>query len=110
VKLKDVKVYQDWKANNTDPYGMGIFRYAEAWALLMEAAIENGEPLQDVAKKLSHEADTEGITGYMYGAAVNILSQCWEHGEALRVWHNKDYGHEGDGVVNPAIITIQSND
>jgi len=47
-----------------------------------------------------------GITGFMYGCAVNLLSQCWKHGEELRKWHNKEYGHEGDGVVNPAVFTI----
>ena len=60
----------------------------------------------DNADKLSHEADTEGITGYMYGCAVSILSQCWKYGEYLRKWHNKEYNYDGDGVVNPAILTI----
>lgn len=57
------------------------------------------------AEKLSHEADTEGITGFMYGCAVSILAQCWEYGEELRKWHNKEYDYDGDGVVNPAILT-----
>lgn len=26
--------------------------------------------------------------------------------EELRKWHNKEYNYEGDGVVNPAILTI----
>ena len=60
----------------------------------------------DNAERLSHEADEEGITRFMYGAAVSILSQCWEYGEHLRKWHNKEYGYEGDGVVNPAVITV----
>lgn len=42
----------------------------------------------------------------MYGYAVSILSQCWEYGEYLRKWHNKEYGYDGDGVVNPAIMTV----
>jgi len=50
----------------------------------------------------------------MYGCAVVILSKCWEHGEALRRWHNKDtqIGDEGDranesgGVLNPALLSI----
>lgn len=62
--------------------------------------------IMENADHLSHEADTEGITGFMYGCAVNILSQCWEHGEELRKWHNKEYDYEGEGVVNPAILTV----
>lgn len=63
--------------------------------------------LADCVKQYDkHEADTEGITGYMYGCAVSILSQCWKYGEYLRKWHNKEYNYDGDGVVNPAILTI----
>lgn len=46
------------------------------------------------------------ITGFMYGCAVSILSQCWEYGEYLRKWHNKKYDYDGDGAVNPAVITV----
>lgn len=60
----------------------------------------------DNADRLSREADTEGITGFMYGCAVSILSQCWVYGEYLRKWHNKEYDYDGDGVVNPAIMTV----
>jgi hypothetical protein len=42
----------------------------------------------------------------MYGYAVNALSQSWKYGEELRKWHNTDYGYEGDGIVNPAVLTI----
>jgi hypothetical protein len=110
------QAYADWSANNSDPYGAAVFRYAETWANMMEAAIQSGEKIELIADKLSHDADTEGITGYMYGAAVAILSKCWEHGEALRVWHNlkTQIGNEGEkanangGVLNPAILNIGS--
>lgn len=67
---------------------------------MMQTVIKN-------ADRLSREADTEGITIFMYGVAVSILSQCWEFGEYLRKWHNGEYNYDGDGMVNPAIITIQ---
>ena len=34
------KEYTDWKANNVDSYGSGIFRYAERWAEMMEDAMD----------------------------------------------------------------------
>jgi hypothetical protein len=105
--VKEHKLYEDWKTKNSDPYGACTFRYAEKWADLMEKEIEKGANIKDVADSLSHKADTEGITGFMYGAAVSILSQCWEYGEELRKWHNKEYGYEGEGTVNPAMITIK---
>lgn len=94
--------YKDWYNKNSDPYGHACFTYAERWAEMLENAIENSpdEPMKvilDNADELSREADTEGITGFMYGMAVSILSQCWEYGEELRKWHNKEYNYEGDG-------------
>lgn len=106
MKVKDIKAYEEWKANNTDPYGLAIFRYAERWADMMEEKIVNGEKIEDIAKELSFKADTEGITGFMYGCAVSILSECWEYGEELRRWHNKKYDYDGNGVVNPAVLKI----
>lgn len=103
--------YKDWRNKNTDPYGHACFTYAERWAKMLENAIENStdEPMKVIvgnADRLGHEADIEGITGSMYGAAVSILSQCWKYGEELRKWYNKEYNYEGDGVVNPAILTV----
>ena len=103
--------YKDWYNKNLDPYGHACFTYAERWAEMLENAIENStdEPMKvivDNADRLSHEADIEGITGFMYGMAVSILSQCWKYGEELRKWHNKEYNYDGDGVVNPAVLTI----
>lgn len=103
--------YKDWYNKNLDPYGHGIFTFAERWAELMEDEIDNYNcsPSSVIflrADALASVADTEGITGFMYGAAVSILSQAWEYGEELRKWHNKEYNYDGDGVVNPAILTI----
>lgn len=101
-------------AANTDGYGACGIRFAARWANYMEREIATGAKLEDVAKRTSHEADKEGITGFMYGCAVSILSQVWEHGEQLRCWHNRheQIGNEGDraneagGVLNPAILTV----
>lgn len=102
--------YQKGLDNNQDPYGRGVYTFAVRWAELLEKDIEeSGDACKSIienANRRSREADTEGITGFMYGCAVNILSQVWEYGEILRKWHNKEYNYDGDGVVNPAILTI----
>jgi hypothetical protein len=117
IKEGQEQIYADWKAKNqNDAYSARIFSYAETWADLMELHIGEGKKLEDIADKQSHEADTDGITGFMYGAAVSILSQCWLHGEQLRIWHNlkTQIGTEGEeanengGVLNPAILNIGS--
>jgi hypothetical protein len=80
----------------------------------MELELAEGNSIKDIAKKTSHDADAEGITGCMYGCAVQALSYFWVHGEELRRWHNlntqlKDEGekaNEDGGVLNPAVLNI----
>ena len=106
MKVRDVKGYEDWKENSLHGNAPVVFRFAERWADLMEERIESGERLEDIAKETSHKADTEGITGFMYVVAVNILSRCWVYGEELRKWHNG--GYKGSGVLNPASMTVKT--
>ena len=84
--------------------------YAQLEPIVGSKVIDALQAIMENAESLSHEADTEGITGFMYGCAVSILSSSWEYGEELRKWHNKEYDYEGDGVVNPAIITLQKRE
>jgi hypothetical protein len=112
MELVDEAAWQSSKDANTDPYGSGIIRYAEAWARLMQAEIANGAALEDIADDTSHVADVEGVTGFMHGAAVALLAECWVHGDRLRQWHNRKWGvgKDREGTVNPAIWTIGSED
>jgi len=115
MDFSDKKGWDDWKVNqNDDGYGLAIFEYAEGWAKLMqkkftEKNIENPDITCMVAHadNCANELNFMGITGFMYGGAVSILAKCWKHGEALRKWHNKEFGVVGGkGVVNPAMFTI----
>ncbi len=99
---------------NKDGYGGAVMTYAERWARIMEARMAKGERIADIADESSHMADEEGITGFMYGAAVSTLAGVWIHGEALRLWHNlktqlRDEGERANkdgGVLNPACLSI----
>ena len=111
IRTGKVQAYIEWHNNNLDPYGHACFTFAERWADLLEKKIKSckTEPMQVIienAEETSRAADTEGITGFMYGCAVSILAECWEYGEELRKWHNKEYDYKGARVVNPAIMTI----
>ena len=114
MEFKDQAWWEKGLESNQDDYGACTYRYAEQWADLMENKMAEGVPLEDCAKETSHEADTEGITGFMYGCAVSILAEVWVHGESLRRWHNLDtqIGDEGERanekgtVLNPAILSI----
>ena len=110
IELSDAKEWHNWKSKNTDSYGACIFEFAEGWAKLMQVEIAKfkDSDMRNFAERTSFELGFLGITGFMYGAAVSILAKCWKHGEQLRKWHNKEYKHEGDGVVNPAVLTIKA--
>lgn len=109
IELKDEKAWNEYKEINKDPYGACCVEYAEMWARLMQKEINKGSTVVKCAETTSHQLGYLGITGFMYGAAVSMLSKCWKHGEDLRKWHNKEYKHEGECVVNPASLTIQTN-
>lgn len=112
----DPVLWEQCKATNQyDPYPAAIIAYAERWARIMEARIKKGERLADIAEESSHIADTEGITGFMYGVAVSALSKHWSKGEALRLWHNLNVQRAKEGetandidgaVLNPAIMVV----
>lgn len=114
MQFKNEELWNQGLANNQDSYGSCIYRYAASWATLMEEKMATGAKLTDFAKEMSHQADVEGITGFMYGAAASILSETWIHGEELRRWHNLDSqirdegekANEEGGVLNPALLNI----
>lgn len=97
--------------NSKDVYSNAVVLYAERWAKLMEEALAEGEKLSSRWKFLSHKADTDGVTGFMYGCAVQALAQFWIHGEELRLLHNAECGVDEEkakgGVVNPAVLTFE---
>lgn len=106
-----------WQASldaNKDEYGACVLRYGERWARIMEGRLAAGASIADCAEQSSRMADTEGITGFMYGCAMSILAEVWAHGEQLRRWHNlkTQLGTEGEkanesgGVLNPALLSI----
>lgn len=115
IELQDAETWAECKEKNQDPYGGRCVRYAEEWARLMQVRIANGETVAQCADELSQLADDDGITGFMYGAALSMLAKCWKHGEELRRWHNKEtqIGTEGDeanesgGVLNPAVLNVR---
>lgn len=112
--LKDADGWNKTVEVNDDPYGAAGVRFAARWAHFMERDMASGKSVADVAEAASREADDEGITGFMYGCAVSILSKVWTHGEELRRWHNlktqiKDEGeraNDSGGVLNPALLSV----
>lgn len=119
MKIKEGKDadYSKYKAmNSNNSYSLGVVNYTERWAQAMEKQLFEGKAIEEMADQTSHDADTEGITGFMYGCAVLALSEFWEHGEELRRWHNlktqiRDEGEKANAsgaVLNPAVLIIDT--
>ncbi len=104
----------NWKqavAANTDGYGRAIIKFAQRWAKYMQYLMKkDGKTVAEVAQEASTISDIEGMSGFSFGCAVSTLVSCWKYGEDLRKWHNGEWGYEGDGVVNPAILTVKVPD
>lgn len=112
LEFKDDEAKAKWEhwveINSKDGYSMGVVTYARRWAKYMQhLMIKHNKAIYQIADEVSHVTDIEGITGFMYGCAVAMLSECWKYGEELRRWNNKEWGQENcDGIVNPAVLTV----
>ncbi len=111
--------------NSADGYSKAVVDYGEKWSALMEKRIPKGATGPQITRIFvehadsdSHEADTDGLTGFMYGCAVQALARFWVHGEELRRWHNlktqiRNEGEQANktgGVLNPALWNIGGED
>lgn len=103
---------------NDDPYGGCVVNIARKVMEYLDA--EPDKPIAQkweefgpdtLISKADKETDAGGITGYMAGAAANIISQVHSRGDEFRKQWNAGYGVSEDkangGVVNPAIVTIK---
>jgi hypothetical protein len=86
MEFKDKEGWDEWKSKQTDDvgYGLAVFDFAESWAKLMQYEMSKGKTLLECAKKTSFSLDFLGITGFMYGAAVQVLNQTWKYGDELK--------------------------
>lgn len=102
--------WEQWvEINSHDDYSLVVVTYARRWAKYMQHLMtKHNKTINQIADSASYDTYIEGITGLMYGCAVvAMLSECWKYGEQLRRWFNKEWGQEDcDGVVNPAVLTI----
>lgn len=94
MKLKEglEAQYREYVRINSDGYSAMVVSFGENWANRMERRLETeAGGIEGMARETSREADTDGITLFMYGCAVSALAHFWIHGEDLR------------RVLNPAL-------
>lgn len=112
MNLKNEELWNEWETKNVDPYGKQCVDVARR---VMEIMDENPN-LNIDASALVHQANKDlpeggGITGFMAGAVAQMVTGCHSRGEEFNASWNKEYGVDNtDGVVNPAIMTIDTGD
>ena len=78
-----------WKKSvqvNIDPYGSGVVRYAERWGKLMQVEMrQRGASVltKEIVDATKFRADNEGMSGFSWSCARNLLIQCWKYGAEL---------------------------
>lgn len=83
---------QTWFDNNKEPYGRRCITYAQDWAKLMQVELKKGNKLTaELVKKLSHQADVDGITGFMYGASKAVLKSTWKYWDLVSEYLEKEF-------------------
>lgn len=106
-KGKELEYATFFNTNSGFAYGYGVVKYMLRWTDMMEDLIDKGFTVAQAAEQTEYKADTEGISGFMFGCAVNALNNLWQYGDELRIWHNSRYNYDGDGTVNPALLTVK---
>lgn len=116
MEAKDKKVWEEIREyyRQREPrgsYKLGILDYAELWATEMEERIKKGEKLEDIAGEVDRKIcvdDGMDVTGFMHEVAVSLLFRYWIYGDALREWHNSQFGEEGEIANSKQAVLIGS--
>jgi len=107
MKLKNRTLWEEWESKNKDPYGKCCVDVARR---VMEI-LDDGKPFD--CHKIICQADDEvkagGITGFMAGCVASMVFNCHERGEEFKTKWNAGYDTVSDGVVNPAILTVDED-
>lgn len=99
------------KEAGEDPYGKAVSTVAARWGELMESQVEKGIHVDGVAWVLFKTANIGvGLSGFQAGCAVKMLTDCWAHGEALRVWWNTFNNSEALNATPGAVADPSSMD
>lgn len=89
----------EWLVPENNPSGKitvmrALYDTAILWGQLMQAEIDAGEELRDVALTCAQDADTEGrmlVFRPAFHFAVNTALAPWEHNDALRAWYEAQF-------------------
>jgi len=113
IEFKDdkaEKVWANYVGKNQDSISKGVINYADRWMKCMQYYIFQGASVAESAQMSECDADFEGMSGFSFGWALSVIAEVWKYGDELAEWHNAKFNYKGKDVVNPAILTIKTDD
>lgn len=111
MKVKDgmQEEYANYAAKNSaDDYSKCCVDAGEVFAKSLD---EGKTPDQANSDMCDSESGKE-LTGFMAGCVMQSIVRFHERGDEVKKWWNTRWGGTGEeaGTVNPAIITIETNE
>mgnify|MGYP001614189682 FL=1 len=108
MKIKNIEGWIKVTGGELNPYAKAIVRMAEKVMEFLEQTEDFDA--NDLILKADKELN-EDITGNMAGMIALLVSKYHERGDEFKKSWNRYNGNENaQGVINPAIITIKTND
>jgi hypothetical protein len=116
MPISNQEAWSTWVESNKDSYGEACVNVARRVMELLDK--EDKFDTHEIICRADKETKMGGITGFMAGAVAQMVSECHSRGEEFRrMWNCEvQIGTEGDkanktgGVLNPALLTIQTKD
>ena len=113
--ITNTEKWKKWEEGNKDDYGKACVAVAREVMRLLD---EDETPLHTgyfpdvntthgIICEAEHNIEAGGITGFMAGAVAQMIFECHSRGEEFRKIWNEPYNPDAEGVVNPALVTIE---
>lgn len=96
LEFKNDNAKNEWEnfvSNEHDSYYEAVITYTRQWAKYMQYVMKKyNKSVFEIAESTSKLYTIDGCTGYICGAATDLLSKYWKYGDELRIWNEKRYG------------------
>lgn len=93
--------------NSKDEYSKCVVACGEIFG----KAVDEGKTFEEAESLMLATEDGDGLTGFMVGALMSGIAHFHPRGAEVKEWWNKRHSGTPDektGVINPAIITLES--
>jgi hypothetical protein len=110
--MKNAKEWEKCVEKNDDPYGKCCVDIArEIMKFMDDPKFDISDP-HKVICDAEESIGEDGITGFQAGAIAQMVSHFHERGDEFRMAFNKEHGVDEKtakgGIVNPAVMTIET--